>query len=337
MDELENLDEKQTETESSTVQPDEKAEAAESSTVAKEEEASLTALIEKATAGGEKATEGETEEEETEESEDAEGEGGKKGEEDEAEKEGDENPDAKLPFHKHPRFQELVTEKNTLRQQVEQDKPFSDYGKGIVKFCQDNQVSSEDLQVAFELVALAKKDVKAFEQKLVGILETVQVSSGNRLPADLQKKVADGVIDEESARELAQARLAVQQGRRGQESAQLTQQQLLQRNITDSLNVWEQSKKKTDPDYDKRSSLLSDRYLRLAAQKPPQASGEAVALAEQAYKEITESLKAFAPKRPVRKVLAPSSTKGANGDAEVKINSLDDLDKLTDMVLAKHR
>ncbi len=248
------------------------------------------------------------------------------------------DPDAMLPFHKHPRFQEVIKEKNTYKTQLEESKPFVDYAKSVSEFCQKNQVSGEDLKVAFEMVALAKRDAKAFREQLRGILENVEISTGDRLPTDLQKKVDDGIIDMETAKELTAARQVASQSKVGLEGARQSAQQTLQQSIMYSLGVWDANKRQNDTDFEKRLPLVRDRYIFLANQNPPQSSSDAVALAEKAYNEVLVSLKQFAPKKQVRKVLTPSPSKGLNGDGELKpLDSLDDLGGLVRAVAGRHR
>jgi hypothetical protein len=247
-------------------------------------------------------------------------------------------PDENLPFHKHPRFQEIVKEKNDFKTQVEQSKPFVEYAQAITKFCHDNQVTGDDLKVAFELVALAKKDTKAFGHQLRALLENVEVSNGERLPVDLQKKLDDGIIDEETAKELSLSREQTRQSKRGHETSQQTAQQLLQQSISTSLGIWEQNKKQNDVDYDKRLPLIQDRYAALSGQNPPRTSADAVALAEKAYTEIVNYLKPFIVSKPARRVMTPTPSKGVSGDNGLKpLDSLDDLGSLVRTVAGRSR
>jgi len=105
--------------------------------------------------------------------------------------------------------------------------------------------------------------------------------------ADVKQKLDDGLIDEPTALELEQARVAKSQAKRDRE-AQAAQQitQAQQAKVT-ALNQWEQSVRTRNPDFDSISDRVRDRFISLATQQPPETDKDATALAQQAYDDVT--------------------------------------------------
>lgn len=248
----------------------------------------------------------------------------------------DENADEALPFHKHPRFQEVIKERDTAKDEVEKLRPQAKNAEEIQSYCHKNSITAEEFNSALEIAALLHKDPKAARARLNEYVETIDVALGDRLPGDLQKKVDDGVVDLDSAKEIAQARM---RSKNAEWSAKTAEQRLAEtraQGMTDAVNSWEASKRKTDPDYDKKYELLRDRFVFLRATQPPATSVEAVALAEQAYVYVNKTLSGFSPKPSTRK---PLTTQGSStkGEADFVMNDIDkDLPTLVNRVVAKH-
>lgn len=215
--------------------------------------------------------------------------------------------DEELPFHKHPRWQKVIAENKQLREA----KPLAEEAQSVRTYRQQHQISDEQFSQGMTFLAKLNTDPKGAIEMLKGTLETLQVSQGMALPADLQAKVTDGTLPEDIAKELAQARVNVQRGtRQSQDSATQAQQAAVQ-GMTSAVNVWEQSRRSSDPDYapkkdgepDGKYEFVESKFLQLASAKPPKSAQEAVALVEQAYGEVSKSLQRFVPKPAPTKVL----------------------------------
>jgi len=244
--------------------------------------------------------------------------------------------DSKLPFHTHPRWKEVLSERDTARAEIAQLKPKVETFDALTRYCQTNGISQEDLREALELTAMAKKDVPAFRKRMHEYLENVDVALGERLPSDLQKKVDDGLIDIDTAKELSQSRLRLKHSELEGHTAAERSARELQTAISGALNNWEESIRKGDPDYDKRREMLQDRITSLWTANPPTTVQGAIQIAEQAYKDIKERLSKFLPKPPPRKVLTSNGSSTNNGE-DFQLDSLDDLGKLVRNVAARHR
>lgn len=232
------------------------------------------------------------------------------GEEEESEEdsEGDETQSEKdeetLPFHNHPRFKELIEERNVLKDRTSQlDK--------LVDFRKNYGISDEQFTSGMELLALLNTDPAKAREMLKPYMEQLDTLVGERLPADLAQEVEEGVLTEARAKELARFRQTTQHNKERQQQTiqQQHQTQLVEQQT--AVNGWEQTKVKSDPDFRPNTpkyNLVVDRYGRLYQSATPKNALEAVQLAERAYTEITQEISKFMPRPSPRKTLATNGS-----------------------------
>ena len=220
--------------------------------------------------------------------------------------------DESLPFHKHPRFQELIKERNEFKTKVEQYEPAIKRDQALSEFCQKNSITNDEFVSAMEIAALLHNDPKKALESLRGYVETLELTLGNKLPADLQKEVDDGALSEERAKELANLRVKSQgleyTGRKSEQ--QVAQER--QHSIMNAVNSWDASKRTSDPAYEKKYPLIEKAFVALCAQTPPRTPAEAVQIAEKAYAEVNTALGTLVPKPPARKVLRSNGATAKN-------------------------
>lgn len=249
-----------------------------------------------------------------------------------------EDAEADLPFHKHPRFQAILKERNDSRAELEQLKPFAEQAQSLHHFCETNNITQEDFEGALELMRLAKNEPQAFQTKMQEMLDGMSYAAGSKLPPDLAEEVEAGTLSEARAKEIAQLR--VQKDAERQSNAQRAQQaqRRAQEAITAALNTWEKQLVKTDPDYRTRQSLVIDRLKSLALEKPPRNPDEAIALAKQADADVRAYSAKFKPRaRPTGKPLRSGGSSTNNGEP-IKLDNLKgDLKNLVFQIAANHR
>ena len=204
-----------------------------------------------------------------------------------------------VPFHEHPRFRELISERNNLRSDSEQ------YQK-IVNFISQNNLTSEDATEAFRVASLIRNDPQQAYDALKGIMDNLSLSTGHTLPEDLQSKVNDGYIDEEDARELSRTRAEAVHERqlREQMSQQVTNQhaQAQHQTLVNSITDWESRTRQTDPDYDLKQPEIDDRVRVLVSQRGrPATVDDALQMANEAYETVNQRHQSRVPeKKPIR-------------------------------------
>lgn len=153
----------------------------------------------------------------------------------------------------YERLQEVVREKETLKQTLETVKPKADNFDRINVFCQENNITQEQFTQVMKIQALLNSDPQAALKELLPIVEALQGFAGDRLPQDLQTGVDAGEISLKYAKELASVRAQKQFGEkkveRDQQAFAQRQAAETQRALTTAVTAWEMSKRESDPDY----------------------------------------------------------------------------------------
>lgn len=213
----------------------------------------------------------------------------------------DKPEDEKLEFHKHPRFQELIQEKNAVRQELESLKPLAERTKILDDYVAKNNIRPEQLTNALEYTRLINTDpMKAYEL-LKPVFNQLATYAGDVLPVDLQEEVTAGTLPVQRAKEIAQARAQRQYADwQGQNRGQ-TQQQQQEQQIQGSIDAWAKTKMQTDADLrpkqngqpDGKWEYLDMKLRSLRQANPPATSQKAIELVEQAYAETQKFFKRF--------------------------------------------
>jgi len=235
---------------------------------------------------------------------------------------------SKLPFNKHPRFRELVKEKNTYKAQLAEYETDAKQYRDIQAFMAANQLTPEEVAEGLQLMAQMKvgDPSKAYEA-LMQKVDVLASASGKKLPADLEEKVEQGYIDRDTAQSLYQQQMAAQR------EAALARQQLEQRSQQDhrgqvqamagAVSAWETATKATDPDFELKADLVKDRVrAHVATHGMPKTAEEAVRLSKDAYDAVTQALlRVRGDKTPMRTAVGGKT----NGSAAPEPKSLLDV------------
>lgn len=237
----------------------------------------------------------------------------------------DKPEDAKLDFHKHERFQELIREKNEYKTQAEANKPLAERARMLDQYCQQNGISEQQIARALEYYRLLNNEpMKAYEM-LRQDYQRLAMYAGDVLPDDLQAEVAAGTLSSERAKELAQARAQQQhQGWQSQSQEVSRQQQLIQA-VDATINIWADAKMKQDPDLKPGSNLwkyLDSRIKNERVVAPGMSPQQANEMVDKLYKEAKEVFKPSA-RPPVKRT--PKSFGSNNNNAGVLVKSPEDV------------
>lgn len=198
-----------------------------------------------------------------------------------------------VPFHKHPRFQALITERNNFRE---------DAGRyqNVMTFIESNGLTSEDAANALSTFALAKIDpAKAFEE-LKPWLQDLLVRAGEVLPDDLQTRVTSGELSQAAAMEISRERAKVKshESRQSfdQQRAQQTSATTLVRDLVKTAADWEADRRAKDPNFEAKHPLVLREiaFLQLQEGKPKDVDGVKAQL-KKAYEAVNKTFKAPAP------------------------------------------
>lgn len=195
-----------------------------------------------------------------------------------------------VPFHKHPRFQELITERNTFKEDATRY-------QNVAKYLDENNLSSEDAANALSTFARAKIDPAGAFAELKPWLQDLLVRAGEVLPDDLRARVEKGELTQDTASEISRERAKVN----SHESRQSFEQQRTQRNaetqhvtaLVTTAKAWEDDRLAKDPNFKaKQPALMREvAFLQLQEGKPKNVEGVKDQL-KRAYDAIN---KAFVP------------------------------------------
>lgn len=282
-------------------------------------------------------------EEETEETPEEEATPAEESEIEEEEESEEESKDKSLPFNKHPRFQELIkqgktlrSENDTLKQEATVLKAKAATTEALHKYCEANNIAQEDLQAGLELIALSKTNPTLFRQRIGELVDTIDYASGAKLPPDLAKKVEEGIMAQEDAREIAQARVQNSQlqvqVKKSSEQVEAERQAVISRGV----NTWAEAQRKSDTGFDSRYEELQEVIqASIATQGYPPTLEAAIMLVESANAKVKARYAKRTPKAP-KKVLRSTGSSTINGEG-LKLDNWSDLPSFVKKVAAGHR
>lgn len=204
------------------------------------------------------------------------------------------------------RWNRLLKERARLGRELEAIRPLAENFEQMRAFTQSNGLQPQDVTEALEMARLLRTDRKQAFERLSALVSDMGREFGEApdLPEDLQTKVADGRLDEESARELARARAeakyAAQRARELQERsvAQVEQQrtQTFIASLVDAAEKYDKWWRSNDPDYDMKAGLVKDRVAAMIASGDhPQSADDVRKQIAKARKEIEAKLASIAP------------------------------------------
>lgn len=290
LDEIEEMD-----VESSTTSEDEltavaddaaEASAADSSNATDETEADTLSVVRDVVA--------EREPEPAEAASSAEGEEGTEDNDDSQERDPDDYSD--VPFHTHPRFKQVVAEKNANREDATRY-------RNVQAFIEQNHLSGDEVATGFEIMALMKSDPQAAWGKLKPLVQDVLIAAGEILPDDLAQRVAKKEITKDVALELSRTRAA--EKARGfretlqQQSGERRQAQEASQTLVDTAQNWLNGRRLKDPNFAAKEARLHREiaFLHATEGKPKDAAGVTAQL-KKAYATVNSEFSAPAAAAP---------------------------------------
>ena len=206
-------------------------------------------------------------------------------------KDDSQKPAEKLPFHNHPRWKEMVAEREALKPKAEQ------YEK-ITTFMTTNRLSAEEMAKGLQVMALMKNNPVEAYKVLQGYVQNLAPLTGEVLLEDLKKEVEDGFIPESRAKELARLKAEREYSESYQramaEEREREAEAARGRQMYDAVATWEAQEKAKDPDWDKKYEMVMDRVRTLVGAGRPQSASEAVEVARRALADINSRLRPLA-------------------------------------------
>jgi hypothetical protein len=207
------------------------------------------------------------------------------------------------------RFERLLAQRNEVRQSLDAVQPELQQHRQLQGYLQQHQLAPDDVNMLLGVGAsLRRGDYQNFLNGVLPYVMAAQEALGIRIAPDLQKQVDEGVIDENSARELTRTRHRAAQAearlKDANQTVTATQQTQHVDRIRGSVDTWEQGIRRRDPDYAQIEGAVR-RYAQglLQERGSPRNDQEAVALVQAAYDEVKAT---FAAARPAPKATRPA-------------------------------
>jgi len=229
----------------------------------------------------------------------------------------DEDP----PFHEHPRWQEMIAERDGLKADVERLEVDAGHFQNLQSFARDANLSQEDMTNGLNIMRLMRNDPVRCYSALQPYMTALEGAIGVTIPADLQEQVDRGMMTLEAAqlssRDRAAARLA--DGRTVQSERTIANNTAIQRQEADdkavddykldvgnSMTSWEEKWKSSDPDYEKLQPFVQDKIVaKINAATTQLSVDDIVKIADDARVEVKKTMSALVPtKKPVEPVRA---------------------------------
>lgn len=239
------------------------------------------------------------------------------------EKSADDENYTDVPFHKHPRFQELLAQKKAF--QVDAVRY-----RNVESFLERSHLDAAEAADGLEIMGLAKTDPVAAWDRIKPWVEKVAMAAGVIMPVDLQQKVQQGVMTREAAVEVSKARAQVQtyQTRQqiDQQRAERQAQTDSQQAIIGAASSWEADRQVKDPNFAAKFPALQREIAFLHATEGRPTTPQGVTdQCNRAYAAVNASFRAPAPPAPQRKPAVRPVTGGqvAGNPAAAPASTLD--------------
>lgn len=200
---------------------------------------------------------------------------------------------ADVPFHKHPRFQQL------LRAKKDAEVDAVRY-RNVETFLERSGLAADEAADGLEVLGLAKTDPVSAWERVKPWVEKLAIAAGAIMPPDLQQRVQAGELTREAAIELSHSRAKVNsytaKQQFDQQQAERRQQTEYQSSIIGAATNWEAERKLKDPNFDAKVVSLQKEiaYLHATEGRPTTPQG-VVDQCNRAYKAVNTAFRATAP------------------------------------------
>ena len=212
-------------------------------------------------------------------------------EKDESSDKAEEEENAKLPFHNHPRFKKVIKERKEAKEQLElARKDQAEYRK-ITNFLEASNLSADEAAEGFKIMAMMKSSPTDALKALEPYMTNLQKFTGETLSDDIREKVDQGYMDEDIAKELSIARAENERLKKANQT-QLQQQEIGKQKehinkLAMAVSDWENKIAQTDPDYSRIEKEVNDRVkVKVLEVGRPQTEEQALKIAQEAYDEV---------------------------------------------------
>jgi len=234
---------------------------------------------------------------------------------------------ATLSTKAQARFHDLTSKLRSADEQAAGFKaPAEQYHK-ITAFMDQFNLTTDDMVMAYDIVARMKNDPVSAFQKLTPLYQELARRAGAMIPDDLKEKVTQGFMDEKTAREVAKTRadktLADERLKRAEERHGRDTMVSTNANIQQAVADWDTQQVSKDPDFERKRPLVEHTARSIMAKegraKDPDAAVDVLA---RALKAVNDNLTHFTPKPQATPRVPASAGNPATSSVAVEPKSL---------------
>lgn len=216
------------------------------------------------------------------------------------------------------RMERLLAQRNAARTDLDQLKDPAAKWEQFNTYLTQAEMAPEDVNLLLSVGAhLRAGRMREFRDAIMPYVQLANEALGDWLPGDLQAKVDEGELAQETAAEMSRLRYAnarlTGQAQASDRNTQEARQQQTSNAVRGAVTVWEEGVKRRDPDYARKAgAVMRISQALIAEHGAPETPDAAIKLAERAYAEANNWAGGFRPAtqstRPV-----PDSTRVVNG------------------------
>ena len=192
-----------------------------------------------------------------------------------------------VPFNKHPRFKELINERNSYKGDAQQF-------RSIKTFMDENGLTPEETSELLIVGAMAKTKPRETWVRIKPWVQNLLIAAGEVLPEDLQGRVQTGELSQEAALELSRAKATAQSVQAAQTFREQQEQKRQQEQAVQSLQstafAWENDRRLKDPNFEAKLPALQEKIKAIQWDEGRPTTPEGVkGQLLKAYKAVNES------------------------------------------------
>lgn len=230
----------------------------------------------------------------------------------------EEASDKDVPFHKHPRWQEKQKQVADLTAKVKEFEPRIQ----VLDEIEQHTGGKEGFENMRALVRNFNENPADAVPMLEQLLADAKARGGLTVTDDaIREKLEAGSIDEDTARELQQARLERERSQKAAQTQTEQAQKAARKEMATALDGWEKNIRERNPDYEKLKPQVEKAFKVACYENPPANTQEAIQLAQQAYDEVLTTVRQLVP---ARRASSPMRSTSGIGKPAHKPKSVDE-------------
>lgn len=186
-------------------------------------------------------------------------------------KPGAEDDYSDVPFNAHPRFKELVREKNAHKAEAKRYQQDAEQFRKVQDFMESNGLMAEEAADLLIIGGLMKTNPAEAWRRMKPAVQQLLIAAGEVLPDDLQGRVQRGELSADAALEVSRMRAGMQsvQATRSfeQRRAETQRQRDTESALRGAADTWQAERERKDPLFAHKIEPLMDRVARMQRQE----------------------------------------------------------------------